>query len=70
MDKPASLLLQEFKDKLANVINTSGLSSIIIEMILFNAYQEVKELNNKIYQNDKEVYEASLGSKSKTIEEK
>lgn len=45
MDKPISIIIQETKQALADVINKSNLHPAIIELIIKDIYLEVCQLN-------------------------
>ena len=57
MDKPFSIMYEEFKQKLSNLINGSGLPPIIIESVLQNYLNEVNSIVRNQYLLDKERYE-------------
>lgn len=47
MNKPISLIIKETKIELANVCNKSGLSPVILDLILQGIYSEVHVLAEK-----------------------
>lgn len=57
MNKPITLIREEFKSKLANDINNSGLPAFIIEPILHDFLNEIRILCQRQYEMDKEEYE-------------
>ena len=60
MNKPFSMVCEEFKQGLANLINESCLPICIIEFALQNCLNEVSNIAKSQYQNDKARYEQSL----------
>ena len=60
MNKPITIIYEEFKQELANLINNSGLPPFMIESILQSYLYETKMVVNRQYQLDKVKYENSL----------
>lgn len=60
MDKPITIVIEETKNKLAEVINTCGLPPFIIEPILSEFLKETQFAVRKQYELDKAQYEQSL----------
>ena len=60
MNKPLSLIYEDFKQELADLINNSGLPAFIIESVLQNYLIETRTIVKKQYQIDKTQYEKSL----------
>ena len=60
MNKPLSLIYEDFKQELADLINNSGLPAFIIESVLQNYLIETRTIVKKQYQIDKAQYEKSL----------
>lgn len=60
MNKPFSIICEEFKQELANLINNSGLHISVIELILQNYLNEIDNIAKNQYKNDKVQYEQSL----------
>ena len=48
-DKPLSLVINEFRANIENVINNSNLPPYIIEPILKDYYNQIALLSNNIY---------------------
>lgn len=63
MDKPIMLIRKETIEKLANVINESGLPAFIIEPILKDFLSETKIAMQKQFEVEKSQYEESLKRK-------
>ena len=60
MNKPSTIIYEEFKQDLANLINTSGLPAFIIEPVLRDYLSEIRALAQRQYQMDKAEYEKAL----------
>lgn len=60
VEKPITIIRQEFIDKISNDINNCGLPLFIIEPILRDLYLEVKSLSQKQYEIEKAEYESKL----------
>lgn len=60
MNKPITVVYEEFKQNLADLINNSGLPAFVIEPILQNYLNEARVAMSKQYQIDKDKYEKSL----------
>ena len=65
MDKPFSILYEEFRQGLTNLINNSCLPPSVIESVLRNYTSEVNGLARNQYQIDKANYECLLYKKDK-----
>ena len=53
MDKPFSMLCEEFRQELADLINNSGLPPFVIESVLKNYMNEVSSFARNQYNIDK-----------------
>jgi hypothetical protein len=60
MNKPSTVIYEEFKQDLANLINKSGLPAFVIEPVLQNYLNETRTVAQRQYQADKTAYENSL----------
>ena len=60
--KPITLIRQEFVDVLVEEINNSQLPMFVIEPILQNLLDQVKDAAQKQYEADKAQYEAQLNA--------
>lgn len=58
-EKPASVLIEEFKADLCNIINTSPLHISVKELVLKNIYNEVSVKNAQVLIEEKTEYENS-----------
>lgn len=64
-NKPVSIVLDEFKTSISNVITRSGLHPSIIEPILCNIYNEIYELAQKQLEIEREEYKKQMDSEKK-----
>lgn len=60
MNKPFSIVYKEFKEGLANLINSSNLHPSVIESILQNYLYEISNVANNQYRTEKIQYEKFL----------
>ena len=60
IEKPITVVRQEFIDAIYNDINNCNLPLFIIEPILRDAYLEVKSLSQKQYEIEKAEYESKM----------
>lgn len=60
MNKPITLVIEETKTKLADIINTSGLPPFVIEPILSTFLQEAHAASKRQYEIDKLQYEQAI----------
>lgn len=64
IEKPITVIRQEFIEKLTDDINNCGLPLFIIESILKDIYLEVKTMSQRQYEVDKSQYENMLRADS------
>ena len=69
MNKPSSVLYEEFKQKMLALINNSGLPVFVMELVLENYLTEIKLLSQRQYQQDKANYENALAAEQKKSEQ-
>lgn len=74
MNKPITILAEEFKNKQVNLINNSKLPFFIVESILKDCLREVqiasqKQLEMDKIKYDKELLEAQLDAKNNSDED-
>ena len=60
MNKPFSVIYEEFKQNLADIINNAGMPPAIIETVLQNCLYEINAVVKAQYNRDKTQYEDSL----------
>ena len=68
MNRPITVIYEDFKRDLADLINSSGLPAFVVEFVLQNYLNEAKAVAKKQYESDKSLYESSLESNKETIE--
>lgn len=68
MNKPFSMMCEEFKQNVVSLINSSGLPPFVIESILKNHLNEVSNIAKNQYQIDKAEYEKILFEMNKEKE--
>jgi hypothetical protein len=64
MNKPVSIIREEFKNDLINLINNSGLQLFIVEPIIQEVFMEVRSAAKTQLELDKKRYEESLMAES------
>lgn len=62
LNKPASIVYEEFKQELAMLINNSGLPAFVIEPVLRDFAEAVKIAANTQYKSDKAVFEKQVAA--------
>lgn len=60
MQKPITLIYEDFKKDLGEMINSYNLPAFMVELILQSLLSEVTMLKIRQYEHDKEAYESSL----------
>lgn len=68
MNKPFSMVCEEFKQEMANLINNSGLPIPVIELVLQNYLYETSNIVKNQYRADKAQYEKYLLDNEKNEE--
>lgn len=64
MIKPSTIVYEEFKQNLANLINNSGLPAFIIESVLRDYLTETQIMAQRQYMADKAAYEKALAEEA------
>lgn len=57
MDKPATILHREFKEKIVSAVNESNLPAFALRPVLEQVLAEVIEVEEQQYEKDKAAYE-------------
>ena len=65
MDKPFSVMCEDFKKELADLINNSSLPPFVVESILQNYLIEINSIVKRQYQIDKAKYDKFILNKDK-----
>ena len=68
MNKPLSIIIKETKTKLANICNESGLSPVILDLIMQGIYSEVHSLAERQAIEEEMAYTKMVAETSKTAE--
>lgn len=68
MNKPITMVIKETKTKIANICNESGLSPIILDLIVQGIYSEIHSLAEKQIIEEEASYLRMLEADSKKIE--
>ena len=68
MNKPITIVIKETKNKLANVCNESGLSPVILDLIMQGIYSEIHSLAEKQTMEEEISYFKMLEEASKKTE--
>lgn len=56
MNKPLTMIVKETQLKLANICNESGLSPVILDLIVQGIYSEIHSLAEKQYLQEESAY--------------
>lgn len=56
MNKPFSLIINETKESIINILNNSNLHPTVMEMIVKDIYLEINRLSTSIIEKDKQQY--------------
>lgn len=68
MNKPTDLIVEETKEKLAKVINESGLPPFLLEPLIKDLYNQISFLKQRELEKSKNNYEESLRKGEKEVE--
>ena len=68
MNKPITLVIEETKTKLSDIINTSGLPPFVIEPILSTFLQEAHAASKRQYEIDKLQYEQAIAKEQEDLD--
>ena len=60
IEKPITMIRQEFIDTISDVVNNCGLPLFVVEPILRDIYLEVKSLSQRQYEIEKAEYERKI----------
>lgn len=70
INKPISMVIEDFKEKMAETINTSGLPIVIVDLVMEKFYNEVHNTAIQISNNEKTEYFKLLSKRTKQDENK
>ena len=68
MNKPLTMVIKEIKSKIANVCNESGLSPVILDLIMKGIYSEIHSLAERQAVEEEMNYVKMLEDASKKTE--
>lgn len=60
MNKPATIVYEELKRDIAELINASSLPPFVLESLIKDFFIEISDVAKKQYEYDKEQYESEL----------
>lgn len=66
MNKPISIILTEAKQSIAESVNSTQLSPVLLEPIIKDLYIEIQQLAAQQYNTEKTEYEKSLSAAKET----
>lgn len=66
--KPITIVYEDFKQDLADIINNSGLPPFIIESVLYSYLIETRNVAKQQYQFDKNKYTEALSQKNNELQ--
>lgn len=67
MNKPLTMVIKETRMKIANTCNESGLSPIILDLIMQGLYSEIHNLAERQSSEEEAAYRATLGSNAEDV---
>ena len=68
INKPISLIIEESKQTIVNAINNTGLPMTLLEMVMRDLYNEVRQKALYQYESEKNEYERALAEQMKAKE--
>lgn len=69
MEKPMSLIIDEFQKKIVEAVNESRLHPSILDIVMSNMAREIHELAVQQNKQEMALYEQSLNNNAEEIEE-
>ena len=60
MNKPISLIIEDARQTIVQAINSTDLPPVLLESIIKDIYNEIRQLELEQYKSDKAEYERSL----------
>ena len=67
MNKPLTMVIKETKNKLANICNESGLSPIVLDLIMQGLYSEIHSLAERQTAEEEASYARMVEESSKKM---
>lgn len=68
MNKPITMVIKETKTKIANICNESGLSPIVLDLIMQGIYSEIHSLAERQTVEEEMAYAKMIADTSKKVE--
>lgn len=68
MNKPITMVIKETKNKIANICNESGLSPIVLDLIMQGIYSEIHSLAERQTMEEEMAYVKMLAEASNKAE--
>lgn len=68
MNKPITMVIKETKTKIANICNESGLSPVVLDLIMQGIYSEIHSLAERQSLEEEMAYTKMLKEDSKKTE--
>ena len=69
MNKPLTMIIKETKEKIVNVCNESGLSPVMLDLIMWGIYSDIRYIAEKQTTDEETAYLKSLeGNATKDLE--
>ena len=68
MNKPITMVIKETKTKIANICNESGLSPIVLDLIVQGIYSEIHSLAERQSLEEEMAYAKMTAEASKKVE--
>lgn len=60
MNKPLTMIIKETKEKIVNVCNESGLSPVMLDLIMWGIYSDIRYIAEKQTTDEEAAYLKSL----------
>lgn len=60
MQKPASVMIDELKEKIRSDINESGIHWVLLEPLIRDLYEEIQALSRKMADAERDAYQKSV----------
>ena len=68
INKPITMVIKETKNKIANICNESGLSPVVLDLIVQGIYSEIHSLAERQALEEEMAYVTAINEASKKVE--
>lgn len=68
MEKPSTILIHEFKDRIVSAVNSAGLPAFAIALVLRQMLAEVENIETQQYLADVKAYEEAQNAERKPVD--